>query len=221
MDWFPFSLVARFLTDERKQIKGMQYAAMLAKKDTPGSQNIPLEISLYLSSYVAELQHRKVTTVPTANNLLGSINQLGDALTGLDRILTTPIPFSYSSHLWVVTLIYCLALPLQIWPTFKWLTIPATVVVVYTFLGFILAGEEIENPFGYDRNDLNLDLFTDIIRNDLRAITAIPDPSPSIWAFSPENNLIFAPDQQNGERVAPEDWVTKRGLPRIQAALAY
>lgn len=52
MDWFPFSLVARFLTDERKQIKGMQYAAMVAKKEDSGSQNIPLEISLYLVSAI-------------------------------------------------------------------------------------------------------------------------------------------------------------------------
>jgi hypothetical protein len=83
----------------------------------------------------------------------------------------------------------------------------------------------------------NLDRFTDIIRrsvyslldspangiiagDDLRSITAIPYPSPSIWAFSPENNLIFAADRQHGERVAPDDWVAKRGLPRIQAALA-
>lgn len=163
---FPFSLFLKFLAKERnrKQVRGMYYAGLRDKKNTPGAQNIPLEISLYLvsvnlpllrsatywfysaqSSYVAELQHRKVTTVPTASelgicnalfgnlrffypdNLLGSINQLGDALTGLDRILTTPIPFSYvsflfictcsfilddrySSHLWVVTILYCLAL---------------------------------------------------------------------------------------------------------------
>lgn len=60
--------------------------------------------------------------------LLAALNQLVDGLTGLERILTTPIPFSYapslssfspsglirilrySIHLWVVTIIYCLAL---------------------------------------------------------------------------------------------------------------
>ena len=29
-------------------------------------------------------------------NLLNALNQLVDALTGLERILTTPIPFSYA-----------------------------------------------------------------------------------------------------------------------------
>ena len=55
-----------------------------------------------------------------------SINQLVDSLTGLERILTTPIPFSYvlrfdsqlnlnkepryAIHLWVVTILYLLAM---------------------------------------------------------------------------------------------------------------
>jgi ion channel-forming bestrophin family protein len=59
--------------------------------------------------------------------LLNALNQLVDALTGLERILTTPIPYScvpryvqihrmltaplrYSIHLWTVTTLYCLAL---------------------------------------------------------------------------------------------------------------
>lgn len=35
---------------------------------------------------------------------------LVDCLTNLERVLTTPIPFSYSAHLWFVTTIYCMAL---------------------------------------------------------------------------------------------------------------
>ena len=65
-------------------------------------------------SYIASLQHRKVCDVPTyskpcpqdfviqfltfalvVDTLLASLNQLVDSLTGLERILTTPIPFSY------------------------------------------------------------------------------------------------------------------------------
>lgn len=62
-------------------------------------------------------------------NLLTALNSLVDALTGLERILTTPIPYScvplcspnrwlliaaprYSIHLWTVTVIYCLSLVL-------------------------------------------------------------------------------------------------------------
>jgi ion channel-forming bestrophin family protein len=49
LDLFPFSLVVRFLTEKRQHVKGMPYATMRAK-ETPGAQNIPLDISLYLVS---------------------------------------------------------------------------------------------------------------------------------------------------------------------------
>ena len=61
---------------------------------------------------------------------MNALLSLTDSLAGLERILTTPIPFSYSIHLWVVTVIYCLALPFQIWKTMGWITIPGTTLVV-------------------------------------------------------------------------------------------
>ena len=70
--------------------------------------------------------------------LLNALLSLTDSLTGLERILTTPIPFSYSIHLWVVTLFYCLALPFQILSTLGWLTIPGTIVVVRSTLSICL-----------------------------------------------------------------------------------
>ncbi|KAF9261132.1 UPF0187-domain-containing protein [Marasmius fiardii PR-910] len=251
-DIFPLSLLARLLTHRGKSLKGKKAARLRVKmRNKAISHNLPLEITLYLSSYIAALQLRKTSDVPTINTLLNSLNQLVDSLTGLERILTTPIPFSYVSiylyhrgypffltvfsnvrltrrylsfpfrysiHLWVVTLIYCLALPPQIWSTLKWLTIPATVILTFIFFGFLVAGEEIENPFGYDKNDLNLDHFThNIIRNELQAITSTPPPIPAKWAFVPENDLVFAKDPLVGQRLTPQEWMEK-GYYQMQAA---
>ncbi|KAF7980066.1 hypothetical protein HWV62_39850 [Athelia sp. TMB] len=218
-DFFPFSLFIHCMSRDSKKIKGKKAARKRAKMAN-ASENLPLEISLYLGSYIAALQDRKVLDAPTSNSIQAALNQLVDALTGLERILTTPIPFSYSVHLWVVTTIYCLALPLQIWATLKWITIPATVILAFIFFGFLVAGEEIENPFGYDKNDLNMDHFThNIIRNELRAVTAMPAPNISIWAFTPENDLIFASQRENNAHVRPEDWI-KQGPSKMLEALA-
>ncbi|KII84012.1 hypothetical protein PLICRDRAFT_180029 [Plicaturopsis crispa FD-325 SS-3] len=220
-DLFPFSLFVRALTKRGHDVKGRKAARMRAKlRGKSTTHNLPLELSLYLSSYLAALQNRKVVDAPTANALIASLNSLVDALTGLERILTTPIPFSYAIHLWVVTIIYCLLLPFQIYATFKWLTIPATAILSFIFFGFLVAGEEIENPFGYDKNDLNMDHFTaNIIRKELRAITASTAPDPTHWVFVPSNDLVFAGEGKGEERVAPEEWVA-RGTMRMQAALS-
>ncbi|TFK50425.1 UPF0187-domain-containing protein [Heliocybe sulcata] len=221
-DLFPFSLLVKMLTRNGQEVKGKKAARLRARLRKNDTHNLPLEISLYLSSYVAALQNRKAIDAPTTNIMLATLGQLVDALTGLERILTTPIPFSYSIHLWVVTVIYCLALPFQIYNYLGWITIPGTAVASFIFFGFLVAGEEIENPFGYDKNDLNMDHFThNIIRNELRAITATPAPDPAHWAFSPSNNLVFALSHRwdEEERISPDDWV-RRGLGSMRNALA-
>ncbi|KAL4268337.1 Voltage-dependent anion channel-forming protein YneE/VCCN1/2-like protein, partial [Pleurotus pulmonarius] len=76
---FPFSLLDRVLT--RKSSRTGKRRAELRNKAI--SHNIPLEISLYLSSYVAALQRRHTIDVPTTNSLLLSLGQLVDSLTGL------------------------------------------------------------------------------------------------------------------------------------------
>ncbi|KAF8628929.1 hypothetical protein AX15_003647 [Amanita polypyramis BW_CC] len=209
-DFFPFSLFMRHLTKRGVEVGGKKAARLRAKLQSSVSHNIPLEISLYLSSYIGALQKRKTIDVPTTNTLLQALNQLVDSLTGLERILTTPIPFSYSVHLWLVTALYCWALPFQLWTTLGWITIPATIAASFIYFGFLVAGEEIENPFGYDKNDLNLDHFThSIIRNELRAVTSAPPPDPANWAFSPENDVLFTSHYEIGERVTPEEWMRR------------
>ncbi|KAF9653667.1 UPF0187-domain-containing protein [Thelephora ganbajun] len=222
-DVFPFSLLVHQLTKHGKDIKGKKAARLRASmKEHVVSQNIPLEISLYLSSYVSALQARKAIDASMNTSLLNALLSLTDSLTGLERILTTPIPFSYSIHLWVVTIIYCLALPFQIWKTLGWITIPGTTVVAFVFFGFLVAGEEIENPFGYDKNDLNMDYFTHVvIRNELRAITALPAPNPAIWAFSDTNDHVFSSSvlkQEMNDCASPQEWL-RRGLGPMQGAL--
>jgi len=220
-DLFPFSLLVKFLTKRGKQVKGKKGAKLRARLQHHSvTHNLPLEISLYLSSYIAALQNRKAVDAATISNLLAALNLLVDALTGLERILTTPIPFSYSVHLWTVTLIYCFFLPFQLWPTLKYVTIPGTIIASFVFFGFLVAGEEIENPFGYDKNDLNLDHFTNgIVRNELAAISGTPTPDPKDWAFSSINDSILNPNVPGSQRVSPEEWVN-RGADEIQAALA-
>ncbi|KAF8064457.1 Bestrophin, RFP-TM, chloride channel-domain-containing protein [Lyophyllum atratum] len=218
-DLFPFSLFVKWLTKRGREMKGMKAAKLRAKmRQNAVTHNLPLEISLYLSSYIAALQNRKQADAQTINALLQSLNLLVDALAGLERILTNPIPFSYSIHLWVVTDIYCFILPLQIWDSLRWLTIPGTVILSFMFFGFLVAGEEIENPFEYDKNDLNLDHFThNIIRKELQAITSAPAPDPANWVFTAENDLLFS-GSSGGECVSPLEWM-KRGHVEMQKTM--
>ncbi|KAH7890269.1 Bestrophin, RFP-TM, chloride channel-domain-containing protein [Phlebopus sp. FC_14] len=195
--------------------------------------NVPLEISFYLSSYIAALENRNDwirprIDPPAMSQLHATLGELVDALTGLERILTTPVMYAYSTHLWLLTAIYCLLLPFQILSTLGWFTIPATVLATFMFFGFLLAGKELER---YDKNDLDLEHYVhNIIHKELHAITSMPTPSPSAWAFDARNNSLFpgcphghghghGNEHWHEQRVAPEEWVS-RGHERMRDALA-
>ena len=65
---------------------------------------------------------------------------------------------------------------------------PGTKLTSYIIIGFAAIGQEIENPFGYDANDLNLDFFVDsMIRPEISAITARRFEPTTDWLFTPLN----------------------------------
>jgi ion channel-forming bestrophin family protein len=70
-DVFPFSLLVKHLTRKGHEMKGKKAARMRAKlRSESVSHNIPLEISLYLSSYVGALQARKTLDAPTTSEII-------------------------------------------------------------------------------------------------------------------------------------------------------
>ncbi|KXN71957.1 UPF0187-domain-containing protein [Conidiobolus coronatus NRRL 28638] len=142
--------------------------------------NIPIALTYNISAYIAhQATHNKITA-PTQTLLLNTLNSLTDCLTGFERILRTPIPIAYSVHLSQSLWIFCLALPFQLLSmlgpktSVAWATIPFTTISTFVLFGILNIGEEIENPFGYDENDLPLDDYCFTLRQELIASTYLP-----------------------------------------------
>jgi putative membrane protein len=73
---------------------------MLGKEITiPVESNTPLEIALYLSSYLAWLLKNGYLQAAIATAMTNNIITLQDAVLSLDRIRSTPLPFAYQAHL--------------------------------------------------------------------------------------------------------------------------
>ena len=77
-----------------------------------------------------------------------------DILGACERIKKTPIPFSYAVYLKLFVTAYVLLLPFALAGVFGWLTIGVSMIVTFALVGVELLGEEIEDPFGRDCNDL-------------------------------------------------------------------
>ncbi|RIA81592.1 Bestrophin, RFP-TM, chloride channel-domain-containing protein [Glomus cerebriforme] len=149
--------------------------------------NLPLDITLYLSSYIEAQSDKGRIDVPITNQSLIALNGLCDCLSQFERILRSPIPLAYSIHLSQTVWIYCLSLPFFLVSGSHWPTIIIVFFVALILFGLEHIGAEIENPFGYDANDLDLDDFCGLIKRELDTIAAHPPPTIQDWIYTPAN----------------------------------
>ncbi|KAJ3135585.1 hypothetical protein HK100_002523 [Physocladia obscura] len=149
---------------------------ILTAEHTASALSIPNEINLHLQHFVNN--NCKNVWLPASQ----SISVLGDSLTSLQRIKETPIPVAYRIHLKQSLAIYLLSLPFQLVPSsLQWFTIPYVFFTALIMLGIEVIGDWIENPFGYDANDLPQDEFCDAIKEEIQQIMSLNDIKIQGW----------------------------------------
>ncbi|GJJ10085.1 hypothetical protein Clacol_004311 [Clathrus columnatus] len=155
------------------------------KAPSPITSNIPLEITLYLHSYVQFLLSKPGLIQPAiATGLITNLGLLQD-----------------TAHLRMSLWLYLAFLPFQVVSTMGWWTIPGTCFASFLLLGFLEIGQEIENPFNYDENDLDLDKFCLAIQRELHEVTAHPTPDPHFYVFSQFNRPFAPSDDRTAEEI--------------------
>ena len=87
----------------------------------------------------------------------------------VERIHITPLPFAYTLLLHRTAYLFCGLLPIGLVNPLGWATPFVTAVVGYTFFGLDALGNELEEPFGRDTNDLPLDALVRTYERETRA----------------------------------------------------
>jgi len=99
-DYFGF---LRFLRPILRLLRGHRAADLTLggrkRKVMDVESNIPLEITLFLNSYLAWLMGNGLLQPAIATGLMNNIGMLQDAMSNLERIRNTPLPFAYQAHL--------------------------------------------------------------------------------------------------------------------------
>ncbi|HBQ12784.1 MAG TPA: hypothetical protein DEF51_17155 [Myxococcales bacterium] len=106
---------------------------------------------------------------------------------GCERIKSTPIPFSYTALIHRIVAIYCYALPFGILNATQEYTPIVVMLIAYAFFGLDAVGDEIEDPFGTDANDLPLTTISTMIEVNVRQRIGDED-LPKIP--TPQNELL-------------------------------
>ncbi|MGE0788722.1 MAG: bestrophin family protein [Sandaracinaceae bacterium] len=100
--------------------------------------------------------------------LEASLTEMTAVQGACERIKSTPIPFSYTALIHRLVAVYCFALPFGIVNTTKWFTPVVVLMIAYAFFGLDAVGDEIEDPFGTDANDLPLTAISTMIEHNVR-----------------------------------------------------
>lgn len=148
--------------------------------------HIPNHIALQLYDRLAEAHRRGEINEGDYINIKAQHQSLLDILGACERIKKTPIPFSYAVYLKVFVTIYGLMLPFALITMFDLTTIPLVMFMFFALIGVELLGEEIEDPFGLDCNDLPTGDIANTIKANVFEILEIesgvaPAPEPELY----------------------------------------
>jgi putative membrane protein len=134
----------------------------------PVQRNVPLMILTSISAVVQKARRAGVLRHRDVHLLEAQLNDLCDVQGGCERIKNTPIPWSYTVLMHSIVAAYCFALPFGLIATVQLATPLVVALIAYAFLGLDAVGDELEEPFGNDVNDLPLSTLSRMIEVNLR-----------------------------------------------------
>lgn len=101
-----------------------------------------------------------------------NLTALVDYIGGCERIVRTPIPFAYAQHIKLFVTLWCFTVPFAIVDAMHGATWFASAVLSFALFGIDEIGVEIEDPFGYDSNDLPIDRVAQTVKTSMADIAA-------------------------------------------------
>jgi putative membrane protein len=140
-----------------------------------------LEIAFWIGDYLQHQHDHNCLNIYQLSNLHKFVDDLVNILGGCERILKTPMPLAYASKFKQLLLIYCLILPLELVTVMNWWTGLVMGFVSFTLFGIEQIGAEIEEAFGYDPNDLPLDVICNTMRRNVEDLIVIAPSSSGSW----------------------------------------
>ncbi len=136
-------------------------------------ENVPIAILGLLGDRLTAARKKGWVHAFHAPLLESSLVSMTDVQGACERIKSTPLPHSYTVLLHRIVGAYCILLPFGVAQDLGWMSVFVVLFVSYALFGLDAIGDELEQPFGTDINDLALSAISRTIEiNLLRRIGA-------------------------------------------------
>ena len=147
--------------------------------DLQGHHNLPDALLQRLGLALASPLHDGRLSPILYAQVEQRLQALSSVQAGCERIATTPLPFAYTLLLHRCAWLFCLLLPFALASALGWATPLLAMLLAYAFFGLDQLGEEMEDPFGLQPNDLPIAALVRMLEIDqLAALGQRPLPEP-------------------------------------------
>jgi len=131
---------------------------------------MPVQLAVSVEAYVRRGLIRGWWAPPQAGYISGQLSNLVTSYGAMETIRHTPIPVAHLIHARQVLALYLMVLPFAMVEEMTWWAIPVVALVAFTLYGIEGIGSQLEDPFGYDKNDIKMDAIVEDARLECDAL---------------------------------------------------
>lgn len=128
---------------------------------------LPIQLSVAVEGFIKRGHDRGWFHSPQASQLTAQLNGLIGAYSAMETIRLTPLPVAYQIHTKQVLALFGGVLPFAFLGSLGWWTILVVGLINFTLYGIEAIAEQLEEPFGYDRNDIKMENVLEDLRLEM------------------------------------------------------
>ena len=165
-------LLAAFPVALKHHLRGETATALPASvvKLSNGAAHAPLSLVHQLYEIAGKAKRAGKIDGDELRVLDTELTRFLDVCGGCERIQKTRIVTSYRTFARQCIVLVLLTLPWGMAHDFGWWTLPLTVIISYFMIGLEVVAEHVEEPFGYDEDDLDLDAICAAIDSSVKEV---------------------------------------------------
>ncbi|MCJ1256155.1 hypothetical protein MMC24_003975 [Lignoscripta atroalba] len=131
---------------------------------------LPLQLTFFVEQYIKRGHDKGWFHAPQASQMQVQLSKMVDAYGRMETIRLTPIPVAHLIHQKQVLSLFGMVLPFAMVDEMGWWAVPIVTLVIFTLYGIEGIGSSLEDPFGYDRNDIKMDAIAEDIRSEVMVL---------------------------------------------------
>ena len=160
------AMLAKHLTDEETSKQLYEDKDM----ELDHHKHRPNQLSKKMFQKVNDLYDQKKITGDQLIVINSEVQSFVEICGACVRIKNTPIPYSYSAFIKKFIFFYVMTLPFGYVFSLGYYAVPVVIFIFYVLASLELIAEEIEDPFGFDANDLPIEKISSNIKKHVEEL---------------------------------------------------